>query len=401
MNKKDFPIFKTYPDLIYLDNAATTQKPQIMLDSLNDFYTKSNANVHRGIYALSEKATLKYEETRSKIAKFINAKKEEIIFTSGTTMSLNLIAKYYISKIINKGDIIIISILEHHSNLLPWQDIANELGAELIYLPLDKDQNIDTTKLNEILRTGRVKVISLAHMSNVLGTVTNFPVIRDLIDSISPKTILIADSAQSAAHIDIDTQILGCDFLVFSAHKVYGPLGLGILWAKRDILESIDPFFTGGGMIGKVTKESSTWADIPEKFEAGTPSIASAVSFGHVVRYLETIGKQKIYEHEFKLASDLFLELTRLKGIKTLLHEFRKGNGPVISFYSDTIHPHDLVQKLSYKNIALRAGHHCASILHKDVFGIHGSVRASISMYNTKEDIDTLIMELKRIIKEG
>ena len=398
MNKQDFPLLNNHQELVYLDNAATTQKPLVMIQALNDFYTTSNANVHRGIYQLSENASKQYENARESVAKYIKASSEEVIFTSGTTMSLNLIAKYLVEDQLEPGDAVVISILEHHSNLLPWQEITKRKGAKLIFLPLNNEQSPDLDKLEEILKMENVKVISLAVMSNVMGTRNDFTKVRQIINSLSPKTLIVADAAQEIAHNLIDVNMLGADVLAFSAHKVYGPMGLGVLWVKKELLNKSEPFFKGGGIIEKVTINDAGWAEAPHKFEAGTPPVAEAIAFSATLAYLSVLNWSAVKEHETNLALRLFNGIKEIKGYHLMLKEYSKETiGPVIAFWHENIHAHDLAQLLSYENIALRAGHHCAQILHKDVFNIPASLRASIGMYNSEEDIEKLLSALRTL----
>lgn len=396
MNKQDFPLFSKYPSLIYLDNAATTQKPAVMINALEEFYTSKNANVHRGIYELSELASAEYEQARNIVAKFINASAQNIVFTSGTTMGLNLLAKYLIEPTLKAGDLLVISILEHHSNILPWQEIAQNKGANLKYIEL-KDNELDYESLGDILKTNKVKVISLTMMSNVTGLKSDLMRVKDLIRQYSPNTLLIADAAQYIAHEKLDVTNSGADIIVFSAHKLYGPMGLGVIWIEPKLAERMAPLFKGGGMISKVEKFTATWAQSPERFEAGTPPVAAASAFISSIEYINSIGLDTIKAKEAELANMLYQGIKELNNYRLLVSDYNSSKyGPVIAFTHNSIHSHDLAQLLSYENIAMRSGHHCAQPLH-DYLGVPSSIRASIGMYNTIEDIERTLEVLKNI----
>jgi cysteine desulfurase/selenocysteine lyase len=396
MNKEDFPIFNKFPHLIYLDNAATTQKPSQMIDTLSSFYGSTNANVHRGIYELSELASNAYEKSRQIVAKFINADSANIIFTSGTTMGLNLIAKYVIEPNLKDDDVIVISLLEHHSNILPWQEITKIRNAHLEYINLN-GKDLDYDSFAQIIKTKKVKAVSLTMMSNVTGFKPEINKIKDMLMQYSPETILIADAAQYIAHDKLDVRTCGADIVVFSAHKLYGPMGLGVLYINPKLMQSIPPFFKGGGMINSVSQFSAQWAEAPEKFEAGTPPVAEAVAFSASLEYVDSIGLDKIMAHERELSSQLISGLRELNDFNLLVKEYDALKfGPVISFTHRNIHAHDLAQLLSYENVAMRSGHHCAQPLH-DHLAIASSIRASIGMYNTKQDIENTLEVLKHI----
>lgn len=399
--RQDFPLLRNYENLVYLDNAATTQKPQSMINAISNYYNKTNANVHRGIYRLSEEATFAYENARSVIANFINAATSEIIFTSGTTAGINLIAQFYFKKQINADSVILLSILEHHSNILPWQQIAKDTDAKLVYIPLNEDLELDIDRFTEILKTEKVAILSLSYIGNVLGNINNLEEIVNIVREISPQTKVVIDAAQALAHLPIDVKRLDCDFLVASAHKAYGPTGIGFIYAKQDILEEAEPFFTGGGMIGEVTEYASTFATGTEKFEAGTPNISGAIGFAAAIEYIKNIGWDAIITHEKALTQQLLQGLENIKSIAVYGSKGHANRAGVISFNMAQVHPHDLAQLLDQEEIALRAGHHCAQILHKKLLKVPASCRASIAIYNDEKDITRLISALKKIEKAG
>lgn len=398
---QDFPLLKNLPELSYLDNAATTQKPQIVIDSIVNYYAKSNANVHRGIYKLSENATIAYESARETIAKFINAETEEVIFTSGTTASINLLANYYFQPLVNSTDTILLTELEHHSNILPWQQISKTTGAKLKYLPIDANYQLDLAKLEQILTSENVAVFSVTHCSNVTGVINPIEDIIATVNRISPNTKIVIDAAQSLAHLPIDVKSLGCDFLVASGHKAYGPTGVGIIYGKKDLLEKSPPFFTGGGMIAEVNKFESSYATGAQKFEAGTPNIAGVIGFEAAIKYIQNIGWKNILEHEVNITNSLF---EKLKAIPTLTiygpTDVNNRLG-VFSFNIKNIHPHDLAQLMDQDDIAIRAGHHCTQILHKKIFKVSATCRASIAIYNEEKDITKLATSLEKISKSN
>jgi len=388
--RKDFPIFWN-PRLIYLDSASTTQKPQIMIETLKNFYEKENANIHRGVYTLSEIATEKFEKVREIIARFINAEKDEIVFTKNTTESLNLLS-YSIKDIIpeNKNEIVLTE-MEHHSNLIPWQQMARRNNMKLKFIPI-KNFELDYEKAREII-TERTAIVSVTHVSNVLGTVN----LIDKIINISKEksAITIIDAAQSVPHLKIDVKKLDCDFLAFSGHKVYGPLGVGILYGKKELLEKLPPFLTGGGMIEEVNYDNVTWNRAPLKFEAGTQNIGGVIAFGEVIKYLEELGLDNIYEYERELLIYALEKLNEIKNIEIYNPGIDKSLA-LISFNIKRIHPHDVASILNEYDIAIRAGHHCCMPLMKKL-GISGTCRISLSFYNTKKDIDMLIKGIEKV----
>jgi len=379
--RKDFPILKNR-NLVYLDNAATTQKPKQVIDSIKDYYENYNANIHRGVYKLSEEATLKYEEAHDKVARFINALPEEIIFTKNATEALNLVA--YTSKL-TKEDEILVSKMEHHSNLVPWQQLSKRTGAKLNFIDVDEDGKLDEINFNK-----NTKILAITHVSNVLGTINDIKKLAKLAHE--NNTLIVVDGAQSAPHIKVDVKSLDVDFFAFSGHKMLGPTGIGCLYGKRELLENLDPFLFGGDMIREVSLEDSKWNDIPWKFEAGTSNIVGGIGLGVAIDYLNKIGMDEIENYEKKLAK---YALDKLKGIKGIKIYGSKERAAIISFNLNNIHPHDIATLLDQKNIAIRGGHHCAMPLMHNL-GIKGSARASFYIYNTKEEIDLLAKELEK-----
>lgn len=399
--RQDFPLLDTYPQLAYLDNAATTQKPQAVITAINDYYCKTNANVHRGIYKLSEAATIAYENSREVVADFISAEPSEIIFTSGTTASINLLAQYYFAKRVKSDEVILLSVQEHHSNILPWQQLANTNGNQLKYIPLTTELELNLTALTEILKTEKIAVLSLNHISNVLGSINPINEIVRITRKYSPKTKIVIDAAQSLAHQPIDVKAMDCDFLVASAHKAYGPTGIGFIYAKQELLADAEPFFTGGGMIAEVNEQFSTYTTGVEKFEAGTPNIAGAIGFAAAIKYITQIGWDNIMQHEKELTEKLMQGLKEISALTVYGTNNIANKSGVFSFNLAQVHPHDLAQILDQDEVAIRAGHHCAQILHKKILNVPASCRASLAIYNTAEDIDQLISALKAISITG
>ena len=389
--KSDFPIFNN-SDLIYLDNASTSQKPQAVLDTINSVYTKSNANVHRALYSLGTEATEKYEDSRKKIANFIGAHSEkEIIFTSGATESLNLLA-YSLSSDLGPEDEILISEMEHHSNIIPWQQLAKRTGAKIQYIPITIDGELDLSEVNNLFNSN-TKIVSITHVSNVLGTINPIKKISSMAHQYG--AVLIIDGAQGAAHKKINVKDLGCDFYAFSGHKMLGPTGSGVLWGKLNLLDQMEPFMSGGEMIDKVTMTSATWNEVPYKFEAGTPNFIQAIGLGAAVEYLESIGMDQITDHEKELTSYALNKLQTINNIK--IHGSGNNRIGVVSFNIENIHPHDLAQFLNEYNIALRVGHHCAQPLLSKL-NETSTARLSTYLYNDEQDIDKLCSALQEII---
>ncbi len=400
--KKDFPIFEEKINkhkLIYLDNSATTQKPKNVINAISNYYKTSNANTHRSVHELASRATIQLEAARGTVAKFIGADVEEIIFTSGTTDSLNKLA-LSLQSIINKGDEIILTEMEHHSNIVPWQQIAEKTGATIKWLEITKDFRLDLTTLKKMI-TKRTKILSLTQVSNVLGTINPIKAIITNAKNINPEIITVIDAAQSVPHIKVDVKELGCDFLAFSGHKTLGPTGIGVLYGRRELLTKMSPFSFGGGMILEVTKQKSSWNDIPYKFEAGTPNIEGAVGLRAAIEYLENLEVQNIERQMQELTEYGLKRLKTIKGLTIIGPKDAKNRAPMFSFNINGLHSHDISEILNKRGIAIRGGNHCAMPLFEKIKQ-NGASRASLYLYNTKEEIDALvdgIKEAKKIFK--
>ena len=401
MRKADFPILNELVHgrkLVYLDNAATTQKPQVVLDAIVEAYSKWNANVHRGVHHLSQVATQKHEEAREKVAQLIHAQSsEEIIFTKGTTDSLNMLARSFGDAMIKEGDEIIVSHLEHHSNIVPWQMLCERKGAVLKVIPLREDLSLDIEAFKGLL-SEKTRLVSVAHVSNVLGIVNP---IEEVIRLAHEKGVAVCvDGAQSVPHLAMDVQQLDCDFLVFSAHKMYGPTGLGVLYGKKEWLDKLPPAEGGGEMIEHVSFEKTTYNVLPYKFEAGTPNYVGSYAFGKAIDYVQAIGLEQIAAHEHALAEYIEQELSKINQVHVYTAGQTKAGAVSFNVYradGALIHPFDVGVLLDRQGVAVRTGHHCAEPL-IDHLGVPGTVRASVGLYNTKEDIDTFIAALKKAI---
>jgi cysteine desulfurase / selenocysteine lyase len=394
MNKQDFPIFTNHPELVYLDSAATSQKPAKVIDATSEYYQTTNSNIHRGIYKLSEDSSIMFENARAKVATFINAQSQEIVFTSGTTQSLNMLSQMLI-KTLKPGDEIVISIMEHHSNYICWQQIAKQKGAILRIIPITKGYELNLTVATQIINP-KTKIVAITHMSNVLGTINP---VKEL-SAIAHKfgAIVVVDAAQSIAHQKIDVKELGCDFLAFSAHKMCGPTGIGVLYGKDELLQKLYPVNFGGGMVQSVDSSNSTWKNSPYKFEAGTPPIAQAKGLASAIDYLERIGLDYISIHTANLTKYALDSLDSIPQVTIIGPSEFHNRGPVISFTLEGIHPHDVAQILSDNHICARAGTHCAIPLMQQI-NLPGTTRISLYLYNTKEDIDKLIIGLNKTIE--
>jgi cysteine desulfurase/selenocysteine lyase len=378
--------------LIYLDNAATTQKPQSVLEALSNYYSHDNANIHRGAHALADRATGYYEDTRESVRQFIQARESaEVIFTKGTTESINLVAKTFGEKHISKGDEIIISTLEHHSNIVPWQMLCEAKGAILKIIPINESGEIIFEEFEKLLST-KTKMVSIVHASNALGTINPVRKIIEAAHQVGAKVLL--DGAQSTSHLEINVQDLDCDFLAFSAHKLYGPTGLGVLYGKREILEDMPPFLGGGEMIKEVSFEKTTYNDIPFKFEAGTPNIADVIAFKSSLAFFDQLGKSAIKEHEDQLLHYAVELLSPIKGFTPVGTAIEKVS--VLSFNLLGMHPFDVGMMLDANGIAVRTGHHCTQPLMKRL-GLEGTVRASFAVYNTKKEVEKLAESVAKI----
>ena len=372
--------------LVYLDNAATTQKPQVVLDALMTYYHEDNANVHRGVHTLAERATAAYEASREKFRQFINAKStKEVLFTRGTTTGLNWVGRFA-EQVLEPGDEVVISIMEHHSNIIPWQEACKKAGAKLVYAYL-KDGQLDMEDLaNKI--TEKTKFVSLAQVSNVLGCINPVKEIAKLAHQVG--AYMVVDGAQSAPHMAIDVQDLDCDFFTLSGHKMLGPTGIGVLYGKEEILNQMNPIEFGGEMIDFVYEQEATWKELPWKFEAGTPNIAGAIALGAAVDYISNLGMENVHAYEQELVDYVLPKLHEIEGLTVYGPENPSQHAGVIAFNIDGLHPHDVATALDYEGVAVRAGHHCAQPLINHL-GISSTVRASFYIYNTKEDCDKLV----------
>ena len=392
--RKDFPIFAEQPDnFVYLDSSATTLKPQSVIDAVAGYYSKYSANVHRSIYSIGEEATAEYEGSRTKVANFINSDSKSIIFTRGTTESINLVAYTWARKNIKAGDEILLTEMEHHSNLIPWQLCAQETGAILKHIPFNEDGTLDLSEPEKWF-THKTKLVAVIHQSNVFGTVNP---IKDIIKMAHDVgAIVLVDAAQSVPHQTVDVQDMDCDFLAFSGHKMLGPTGVGVLYGKPELLEAMPPFLGGGEMIRTVSLNDSTWNGIPWKFEAGTPNIAQAIGLGAAIDYINKIRLEKIHEYEQELLNYALEKMQEIPGIN--IYGAAQKRGAVISFNVENIHPHDLAQFLDNDGIAIRAGHHCAQPIMKKL-GVSATGRASFYVYNSKEDVVLLCESIEKTIK--
>ena len=393
--RKEFPILQRQiygKPLVYLDNAATTQKPRCVIEAITEAYTNVNANVHRGVHFLSQRATEQYEDARERVRRFINAKsRQEVIFTRGTTESINLVASSFGDTFLNEGDEVIISTMEHHSNIVPWQLLAQRKGIKLRVIPLREDASLDKEAYTTLF-SEKTRLVSITHTSNVMG-VTN-PV-KEFIDIAHNHNVpVLIDGAQSIPHKKIDVQELDADFFVFSGHKIYGPTGIGVLYGKEELLNSMSPYQGGGEMIQTVRFEKTTFNELPYKFEAGTPDYVGAIALAQAIDFVESVGIEQIAAHEQQLTIYTLDKLREIPGMRI----FGKPDGSAISFLVGDIHPADLGTLLDRLGIAIRTGHHCAQPL-IDHFGIPGTVRASFAMYNTYEEADTLVAGIRRVAK--
>ncbi|MCT0448720.1 cysteine desulfurase [Lactococcus lactis] len=392
--KKDFPVLNQIVNdepLVYLDNAATTQKPLKVLAAIKDYYENDNANVHRGVHTLAERATEKYEAAREKVRQFINAKStKEVLFTRGTTTSINWVAQFA-GQILKTGDEIVISIMEHHSNIVPWQEVAKKTGAILKFVYL-KDGQLDMDDLRKKI-TNQTKFVSIAHVSNVLGTINPVEEITKIAHE--HGAYMVVDGAQSTPHMAIDLQKMDVDFFAFSGHKMMGPTGIGVLYGKEELLNQFEPVEFGGEMIDFVYESHSTWAELPWKFEAGTPNIAGAIALGATIDYIQELGIDQIHQHEIELIDYLMPKLQEIDGLKIYGPKDNVKRGGLIAFNIEGLHPHDVATALDMEGVAVRAGHHCAQPL-LNYLETPATARASFYLYNTKADCDKLVEALKK-----
>ena len=398
--RKDFPILHQKingHDLVYLDNAATSQKPKSVIDELVNYYSSYNANVHRGAHTLAVKATVAYEEAREKIAAFINAPSpENIIFVRNTTEAINLIAHTWAMDNIREGDRIVSTEIEHHSNLVPWQHVANTQNATLELIKIDSNYELDLSELDQIINS-KTRLVALTHMSIVLGTIVPVKTVVEAAKKVDAKVLI--DGAQSVPHMRVDVQDIGCDFFTFSGHKMLGPTGIGVLYVSTTILKELNPFLRGGEMVLEVTYDRASWAPPPMKFEAGTPNIADAIGLGVAVDYLNEIGIDMVRQHEVSITNYALERFHELEEITTYGPNDTSIRGGVISFYIDDVHPHDISQVLDSLGIAIRAGHHCAMPLVKSKLHVPATARASFYLYNTEREVDLLIDGLKKTME--
>ena len=392
--RRDFPILDQIVNdepLVYLDNAATTQKPTQILEAIAAYYEKDNANVHRGVHTLAERATAAYEAARERVRSFIHAAStKEVLFTRGTTTSLNWVARYA-ENVLQPGDEVLISVMEHHSNIIPWQEACKKTGARLIYAYL-KDGMLDLADFRSKL-TEKTRFVALAHVSNVLGVVNPIKEIADLVHQ--ANALLVVDGAQSVPHMKIDVQDLDVDFFAFSGHKMLGPTGIGVLYGKEELLERMSPVEFGGEMIDFVYEQEATWKELPWKFEAGTPNIAGAIGLAAAIDYLDKIGMETVHQYEQELIAYAFPKLQAVEGLTIYGSEDLTQRSGVISFNLAGLHPHDVATALDYEGVAVRAGHHCAQPL-LSYLGVAATVRASFYLYNTKADCDKLVEALQK-----
>jgi cysteine desulfurase/selenocysteine lyase len=393
--RREFPILNQAvhgKTLAFLDSAASSQKPRRVIDCLEDYYRRYNANVHRGIYRLSEEATFAFERARGKVARFINARSQrEIVFVRNTTEAINLVARSWGDANLREGDRILLSIMEHHSNLVPWQMLAQRTGAKLEFLPIDGEGRLALDNLDAQLEG--VRLVAITQQSNVLGTINPVAEIAQRAHAVG--ALVLVDGAQSVPHMPVDVQALDIDFLAFSGHKMCGPTGIGVLWGRRTILEQMPPFLGGGSMIKVVGLHESTYADVPARFEAGTPAIAEAIALGEAVDFLQEIGMDRIHAHERDLLGYALERLTEVEGLRVYGPTTTEMRGGAVSFTLDGVHPHDVAAVLDGEGIAVRAGHHCAQPLHAH-YDIPATTRASFYLYNIPEEIDRLVAALHK-----
>ena len=399
--RADFPILaEEHHDgvpLVFLDSAASSQKPQAVIEAIADYYGHTHANVHRGIHKLSEAATAAFEDARRKVRRFINAEsRREIIFTRNTTESINLVAQSWGRSQLKPGDVVISTVLEHHSNIVPWQILAEEIGFTLRFLPIREQGQLDLAEYERILREERVRLVTVAHVSNVLGTVN--PIAAMAEKAHDSGALILVDGAQSVPHMPVDVRALNVDFYAFSGHKMLGPTGVGVLYGKRDLLQAMPPWMGGGDMISHVSLDGSSWNELPYKFEAGTPAIAPVIGLGAAVQYLQELGMEWVHAYEQQLTAYALERLSEVPQLELFGPSAAKEKGGVAAFRLADHHPHDVAQLLDAQGIAVRAGHHCAQPLHHHL-GVQSTTRASFYIYNTEEEIDALVAGLYETLR--
>lgn len=397
--REDFPILSRTvyeKPLVYLDNAATSQKPNSVITSLTEYYTNYNSNVHRGVHALSMQATEQFEMAREKLSHFINAKSPvEIIWTRGTTEAINLVAAAWGRKNIGSGDEIVVTQMEHHSNLVPWQQLAKAVKAKLRFLPISSDGTLNLENATSIINS-KTKLLSIVHTSNSLGTINPVKKLASIAKTVGAAVLI--DGAQSTPHMPIDVQDIDCDFFALSGHKMLGPTGIGAIYVKKNILENMDPYMTGGEMVLEVSLDEARWNDLPMKFEAGTPNIADAIALGKAVEYLENIGMDNVRQHEMEITEYAISRLDEIKGLKIFGPRDIRIRGGVISFYSENLHPHDLGTFLDRNGIALRTGHHCTMPVMR-ILGVPATARISFYIYNTFDEVNIFVKTVKEALR--
>ena len=399
--RSDFPILgrtvRGGKPLVYLDNASTTQKPNQVVDAIGDYYRNHNANIHRAVYSLAEEATEAYEAARDKVARFVGVEdRQEIVFVRGTTEAINMIAYSWGRANVGSGDVVVTTEYEHHSNIVPWQLLVQEKGAELKYIPIDDTGDLVLDELDTILEEGRTRLVTFSLMSNVLGNITDTDGIVSRCQRHGIPTLI--DGAQAVPHMRVNIPSLGCDFFAFSGHKMMGPTGIGVLWVRKELLESMGPFHGGGDMIREVHKFESTWNDLPYKFEAGTPNIADVVGLGAAVDYLEGVGMDRVRAHERDLTEYALSLMSKVSGLTVYGNPDPDKRGGVISFNFADVHPHDVAQIMDGEGIAVRSGHHCAQPL-MERMGVAATSRASFYIYNTRAEVDALVAALQKVSK--
>ena len=399
--RKDFPVLnrrvRDDKKLVYLDNAATTQKPNQVIDAITDYYKNHNSNIHRAVHALAEESTEAFEVTRDKVAKFLNIQnREEIVFVKGTTEAINLVAYAWGRDNVQKGDVVITTEYEHHSNIVPWQLLTQDRGAELKYIDIDDNGELMLEQLDEYLATGKVKLVAISHVSNVLGTITDVQKVIKKCKNAGAK--ILVDGAQAVPHMKVDITNLGCDFYAFSAHKMLGPTGVGVLWARKELLENMRPFQGGGDMIREVHKYETTWNDLPYKFEAGTPNVADVICFSAAIDYLVNIGIDNVRNHEIELTKYALEKMSKVKGLTIYGPKDPQKASGVISFNFNDVHPHDVATIIDKNGVAIRSGHHCAQVL-MEKLNVAATNRASFYIYTTKDEVDVLIDSLEQVAK--
>ena len=387
--RERFPLLarERKPPLVYLDSAATAQKPDRVLAAMDDYYRRYNANIHRGIYAIAEEATAAYEDARASLARFIGAAPAEVVFTRNSTEAINLVAYAWARSALKSGDAVLLTEMEHHANLVPWHILAAERGVELRFLPITDDGELRLDALPALLADGRVKLTGVVHVSNVLGTVN--PVEEIARQARAAGALTLVDASQSVPHLPVDVRALGCDFLVFTGHKMLGPMGIGALWGRRELLEAMPPFLGGGEMIREVKLTGSKWNELPWKFEAGTMPVAEAVGLRAALAFLEDLGMEAVFAHDRALVTLAHERLREIPGLR-ILGPGPERRGGVLAFDLAGIHPHDVATVLDHHGVAVRAGHHCAMPLH-DRLGVHASARASFHCYSVPEDVEALV----------